>query len=145
MSAYEALREHAAWIDLSSRGKIRVTGDDRARLLHAMSTNHVQGLGVHQGLYAFFLNAQGRILADAYIYNLASSLFLDTEPETGQKLMEHQDRYIIADDAELHDETAQWAEIGLEGPESIAVAKTLRAPVPETRYAVEPWGAGFVW
>src|SRR5437899_10836362 len=37
---YSALREHAAWLDLSGRGKIKVTGEDRARLLHAMTTNH---------------------------------------------------------------------------------------------------------
>ena len=35
MTGYEALHEGAARLDLSSRGKIRVTGEDRARLLHA--------------------------------------------------------------------------------------------------------------
>ena len=69
MTSYEALRSEAAWIDLSSRGKIRVTGEDRARLLHAMTTNHISGMQPGEGLYAFFLNAQGRILADAFIYN----------------------------------------------------------------------------
>ena len=28
---YQALRAHAAWLDLSARGKIRVSGEDRAR------------------------------------------------------------------------------------------------------------------
>src|SRR5581483_6976399 len=135
MTGYQALREHAAWIDLSSRGKIRVSGEDRARLLHAMSTNHVQGLAAQHGLYAFFLNATGRILADAYIYNLGSSLFLDTEPETGGKLAELLDRYIIADDVELRDETAEWVAIGIEGPESLAAAERLGMPVPQEKYA----------
>ena len=56
--AYEALRERAAWIDLSGRGKIRASGEDRARLLHAMTTNQVQQLTPGQGCYAFFLSAQ---------------------------------------------------------------------------------------
>ena len=30
MNGYEALRESAAWSDLSARGKICVNGDDRA-------------------------------------------------------------------------------------------------------------------
>jgi glycine cleavage system aminomethyltransferase T len=38
MNGYEALRESAAWIDLSARGKICVNGDDRARLLYAITT-----------------------------------------------------------------------------------------------------------
>src|SRR3712207_7448963 len=42
--AYEALHENAALLDLSARGRIRMLGEDRARLLHAMSTNHIQGL-----------------------------------------------------------------------------------------------------
>jgi glycine cleavage system aminomethyltransferase T len=44
MNGYEALRESAAWIDLSARGKICVNGDDRARLLYAITTNHIQQL-----------------------------------------------------------------------------------------------------
>ena len=64
MRGYQALREKAAWIDLSARGKIVARGEDRARLLHAMTTNHVQQLEPGGGCYAFFLNAQGRILGD---------------------------------------------------------------------------------
>jgi aminomethyltransferase len=44
VNGYEALRESAAWIDLSARGKIRLGGYDRARLLHAITTNHIQQL-----------------------------------------------------------------------------------------------------
>ena len=50
---YNALRESAAWIDLSSRGRIRMTGEDRARLLHAMTTNHVQVLKPGDSCYLF--------------------------------------------------------------------------------------------
>src|SRR2546421_2348096 len=119
MTGYEALRGSAAWIELSPRGKLRVSGEDRARLLHAMSTNHIQNLQPGDGLYAFFLTAQGRILADANIYNRGEVLFLDTEPETAEKLRSHLDKYIIADDATVDDEGEQWAIIGLEGPQSV--------------------------
>src|SRR5882757_2151295 len=98
MNGYQGLRTASAWIDLSARGKIRVTGEDRARLLHAMSTNHVQELATGEGLYTFFLNDKGRVLADAYVYNLGESLLLDTEPETAASLMAHLDKFIIADD-----------------------------------------------
>jgi tRNA-modifying protein YgfZ len=143
MSGYEALRNTAAWIDLSSRGKIRVTGEDRIRLLHAMSTNDVQHLAPGSGLYALFLNEKGRILADACIYNLGESLFLDTEPETAGTLRDHLDKYIIADDVYLEDETTGWAAIGLEGPRSISAATGLGISVPENKYGVREWGGGF--
>ena len=144
MSGYEALRSNAAWIDLSARGKIRVTGEDRARLLHAMSTNHIAGLQPSDGIYTFFLTAQGRIVADAFVYNFGDSLLLDTEPETADKLHEHLDKYIIADDVTLEDETVLWGEIAIEGPESLRTAGALGVPVPERQYAVTIWNSGFV-
>src|SRR5689334_16907618 len=136
MTAYEALRNNAAWTDLSARGKIRVTGEDRARLLHAMSTNSIQDLAFGEGIYAFFLSAQGRILADAYIYNIGESHLLDTEPEITGKLRDHLDRYIIADDVTLDDETAQWAEIGLEGPSFREPALALGISVPQKKFSI---------
>ena len=83
-----ALHSEVAWINLSDRGLIRVTGEDRARLLHAMCTNHIQGLAPGQGVYTFFLTAQGRIIADAMVFNAGDYLILDTEPELAGKLRE---------------------------------------------------------
>jgi folate-binding protein YgfZ len=122
MNGYEALRQHAAWIDLSDRGKIRVTGEDRARLLHALATNDIQNLASQQTLYTFFLNEKGRVLADAFVHNLGDALWLDTEPELRGKLLEHLDRYLIADDVTLADETDTVAAIGVEGPEAHELA-----------------------
>lgn len=144
MTGYEALRENAAWIDISNRGKLRLTGEDRARLLHAMSTNHVQGLQPGDGLYAFFLSSQGRILADACIYNLGESLLLDTEPEIVGKLLEHLDKYIIADDVTVENETDQWATIAIEGPQGLDFAARFGMPVAEKKYSVNKWDGGFV-
>ncbi len=137
---YRALREGAAWFDVSARGRIRVTGEDRARLLHAMSTNDVQGLTPGQGCYAFFLNAQGRILCDANVFCFEDHLLLDTEPETRKKLFEHLDRYIIADDVTLTDETDTTAAIAVEGPQAFALLAHLGASVPEALHGWTTWG-----
>lgn len=137
---YQALRGRAGWLDLSARGKIRASGEDRARLLHAMTTNHVQQLKPGDGCYAFFLNAQGRILGDVNLFCFEDHFLLDTEPETRHKLYEHLDRYIIADDVTLQDETDRVATIGVEGPEAAGVLGTLGAPLPETPYSTDGWG-----
>lgn len=116
MTGYEALRQSAAIIDVSARGRIRVTGEDRQRLLHAMTTNHVQEMQPGQTRYAFFLNAQGRILADVWIVCQADALILDVEPEVREKVFQHLDRYIIADDVTLEDITETTSEFAVEGP-----------------------------
>lgn len=116
MTGYEALRTSAAAVDLSARGKLKITGEDRARLLHAMTTNHIQEMKPGDCRYAFFLNSMGRILADAWILCREDHMLVITEPETRRKLFDHLDQYIIADDAQVEDVTEQWKLISVEGP-----------------------------
>jgi aminomethyltransferase len=135
MTGYEALRASAAWLDLSVRGRIYATGEDRARLLHAMTTNHVQQLTPGTGCYAFFLNAQGHVQADVNLLCLDDRFLLDTEPETRERILAHLDKYIIADDVTLEDVSASMACVAVEGPHAAAVLASIGAPVPEADYA----------
>jgi folate-binding protein YgfZ len=144
VTGYQALRESAALISLSGRGHIRVIGEDRARLLHAMTTNHVQQLQPGQSLYAFFLSAQGRILADVNILCGDDALLLDTEPETHQAVFQHLDRFIIADDVTLADETEHTAVFGLEGPGTPAILDQLGVNVPPAPHHWTSWRLGMV-
>ena len=137
---HEALLNSAGLIDLSRRGRIRITGEDRARLLHAMTTNHVQQMKPGTGCYAFFLNAQGRILGDVNLFCFEDHFLLDTERETRHKLFEHLDRYIIADDVTLSDETDRMATIAIEGPESAQILATLCSPIPDIPYSTATCG-----
>ncbi|MEO5924392.1 MAG: glycine cleavage T C-terminal barrel domain-containing protein [Bryobacteraceae bacterium] len=141
---YTALREQAARIDDSARGRIRMTGEDRARLLHAMTTNDIQDLKPGQGCYVLFLNAQGRIQADANVLCFEDSLLLDTEPEQRSKIYEHLDRYIIADDVTLEDITSTMAAVTLDGPKAATVIEMLGAPIPAELFAHAAWGAATV-
>jgi folate-binding protein YgfZ len=135
-----ALLNDAALIDLTSRGRIRVTGEDATRLLHAMTTNHVQGMQPGEGLYVFFLNAQGKILADANLFRFADHFLIDTEPETRQKVFEHLDQYIIADDVSLEDVSESTGCVSVEGPRALTRAKDLGIPEPPKDLAHVQWG-----
>ncbi len=128
---YRALREGAALLDLGHRGHIRAIGDDRARLLHAMTTNHVEQLQPGQIVYAFFLTAQGRILGDVNLLCLDDALLLDTEPESAQRLYEHLDKFIIADDVTLEDRTPDFVAVAVEGPRA--------AEMPGVKIAPNTW------
>jgi aminomethyltransferase len=144
MTGYEALRNGAAWMDLSARGKIKLTGEDRARLLHAMTTNHIQQLTPGSGCYAFFLNDKGRVLADANVLCRPDYFLLDVEPETRQPLYQHLDRFIIADDVTLEDATDTIATIALEGPRAAEVLERAGAPSPDAEYSTVQWGESIV-
>jgi aminomethyltransferase len=100
---YKALHENQAVVDQTNRGRIRVTGEDRARLLHALTTNHLQGMQPGHQVYAFFLSAQGRILSDAWITCFEDHFLVDVEPDLREPIFKHIDHYIIADDVTLED------------------------------------------
>src|SRR5580700_2596452 len=142
MTGYEALRTGAAWLDVSARGKIKLLGEDRARLLHAMTTNHIQQLTPGAGCYAFFLTVQGRILADVNVLCRPDHFLLDLEPETREKVYQHLDHYIIADDVTL--ENVSGSTIALEGPKAAEVLHAVGAPTPEVEYSSAEWGTRLV-
>src|SRR6266704_2995631 len=127
---YHALRDGAAWMDLSARGRIVARGRDRARLLHAITSNEIKKMSPGAGCYAFLLTPQGRILADLNLFCLDDRFLLDTEPELREKVHQHIRRYIIADQVELEDVSASTGCIGVEGPGAAAVLAALGAPDP---------------
>jgi tRNA-modifying protein YgfZ len=96
------------------------------------------------GCYAFFLTSQGRILADANIFCMPDYFLLDTEPETKDRLREHLDKYIIADDVTVNDFSDSTAAIFVEGPSAGDVLASLGAPAAHLPYAVAEWGHNIV-
>jgi len=137
--SYEALRRGAAWMDLSARGRIVARGRDRARLLHNISSNEVKKLTPGTGCYAFLLTPQGRVQADLYLFCFAEHFLLDTAPELREKVLQHIRRYIIADQVELEDVTANTAALAIEGPGAAAILSSIGAPVPSPDYAHLQW------
>jgi aminomethyltransferase len=123
----EALRQGAAWLDLDGRGRIVARGRDRARLLHAITSNEVKKMVPGDSCYAFLLNPQGRIQADLQLLCLADHFLIDTEPELREKVHQLIRRYIIADQVELEDVTERIASVGVEGP----AAPSLHLPLGE--------------
>jgi aminomethyltransferase len=121
---YDALRGGAAWLDLSARGRITVRGRDRVRLLHNITSNEVKKMRPGAGCYAFLLNPQGRIQADLCLLAFEDHFLIDTEPDLREKVPQLIRRYIISDQVELEDVTAQTAAIGVEGP----LADSLQLP-----------------
>ena len=138
-NSYEALRQRAAWIDLSGRGKIRAAGDDRVRLLHSMCTANIQELIPGAGCYAFFLTAQGRIIADANVFSMSDYVLLDTEPDTKQRVYDHLEKFIIADDVVLRDFTDDTATLGVEGPQAMELLQHLGIPVAHLPCSIADW------
>jgi folate-binding protein YgfZ len=131
---FHAMLSGCGLYDLSGRAKIAVTGSDRVRWLNGMATNNVRDLASGHGVYAFLLNAQGRIQADLYIFQRGDSLLVDTECGQREKVLQLFDHYIIADDVEIADVSDKLTALGLTGPESRKVLERAGIAVPDLAY-----------
>lgn len=143
-SSYEALRTGAAILDLTGRGLIRVSDEDRARLLHAMSTNAISHLQPGEGTKSLFLNDKGRILAEVSAYCREDDFLLDTEAATRQLVYDHLEHFIIMDVVELEDLTEAYAVLAVEGPKAADVLQGLGASLPQAEFAHLGWDGGLL-
>jgi folate-binding protein YgfZ len=103
------------------RSRIALTGSDRTRWLNGMVTNNVRDLAPGNGVYAFLLNPQGHIQCDLYAYNAGDSLLVELERPLAEKALPIFDHYIIMDDVEVADITAQTGGTGIAGPQSAEI------------------------
>jgi folate-binding protein YgfZ len=115
---FMALRTGCGVYDLGFRAKLSLTGGDRVRWLNGMVTNNVRDLAAGQGVYAFLLNPQGKILGDLYAYNHGESITVDTDQGQTEKILATFDHYIIMDDVEVSNLSDQLTVLGVAGPKS---------------------------
>jgi folate-binding protein YgfZ len=128
---FEALRNACGVYDLGFRGRISLTGGDRARWMNGMVTNNVRDLPSGRGVYAFLLNPQGRILGDMLVYNQGEMLTVETDRSQLEKIIATFDHFIIMDDVEVKNISESWTALGLAGPRSRAVLNGAGIEVPE--------------
>ena len=99
-----------------------------------MLTNSIAQLAPGEGCYNFALNAQGHIQADLAAFLLEDSILLETSRDQIAKLLAHLNRFIIMDEVELADISAQRRGLLLAGPDAssllAAIGLSSKPPVP---------------
>ncbi|HET8564679.1 MAG TPA: aminomethyltransferase family protein [Candidatus Binatia bacterium] len=125
---YDAVRHHVGLMDFSDRGFLEFTGPDRASYLQGMISNDLRNLLPGQGLYATLLNVQGKVLGDTRVFCTADSFLLDLWEPIKEKILNHLNRYLVADEVEITDLTEQYGLISAQGPKSAAFLQQLVEP-----------------
>lgn len=115
---YQQARTAAVVFDRSDRGKVEVAGPDAARFLHNLSSADVINLSPGAGCEAFFLTQKARVIAHLYVYrpSEALSFWLDLAGGTSAAIVKHLDRYLISEQVELADRSAEFAQVHVAGP-----------------------------
>lgn len=115
---YRAAREGAAWIDLSSRGKIEVTGADRVLFLHNILTNDIKNLKMDGFCPAALLSSTAKVLALMTVWKFEDKILLDTEPGLEEKLIPLLEKFIITEDVQLRKTNAEYGHVQITGPKA---------------------------
>ena len=121
---YRALRDGAGFSDRTDRGRIVVTGNDRAEYLQGLLTNDVTALGDGAGCYAAYLTPQGRMLADLHLFNVGDRILLDVDGAVRAQLIERFEALVFTEDVRVTDLTESWTSYGVHGPGAPGVVGT---------------------
>jgi folate-binding protein YgfZ len=137
-SAYQAARHTAAFIDRSSRGRIVVNGRDRASYLQGLLTNDLQALKTGEGCYAAYLTAQGRMIADLWVYELGDVIMLSLAGESTSTVMARLDQFIFSEDVQLGDVSEAFGQVAVVGPDAARVVEALFDEPPAASLSTLP-------
>ena len=113
---YDAVRSGAGWLDLADRAILSITGPDSTEWLQGMLSNDVTALGAGDGIPAAVLNIQGKVLADVRVFRTDDAFLLDLGEPLVPGVLEHLDRYLIADEVEISDLSGALAMLSIQGP-----------------------------
>ena len=128
LEPYHAARRGAAFIDLSDRGRIVLTGTDRASYLQGLLTNDIAALPPGEGCYSAYLTPQGRMIADMAVVNLGDELLLDVDAGVTAMLIDRFREFVFTEDVAVEDRTAAWTAIAVHGPEAARIVADLVRP-----------------
>lgn len=119
-----------AFFDLSVRVKLRVSGADRVRFLNGQITNDICKALETSAVEACVLNAKGKMDAHLFVHADGDLFLLDADPALQPTLQARLERFVIADDVEIQDVTAQLSilhVIGADSPQISTPARVISA------------------
>jgi folate-binding protein YgfZ len=145
---YAAVREDGSGvIDLSSRGRILVSGVEAVQFLNGLITNDMKTLAANSWMPAAFPNVQGRLIASVRVIrlqdqgtdqttpaglprrgpreNVCPTFLIDTEPTTHERVLKTIERFTLAGDFRVTDMTSQTALLSVQGRKTADVVRSV--------------------
>ncbi|WP_435974844.1 CAF17-like 4Fe-4S cluster assembly/insertion protein YgfZ [Streptomyces sp. Qhu_M48] len=125
-----SLADGLGFVDLSHRGVVAVTGDDRLSWLHLLVTQHMTDLAPGQATEALVLSANGHIEHALYLVDDGETVWAHVEPGTREELVAYLESMKFFYRVEVADRTDDIAVVHLpagsiaEIPEGAVVRET---------------------
>lgn len=139
MREQRLLATEAGLVDRSHRGVLAVTGADRLRWLHDLTTQHLTTLAPGEGTELLVLSPHGHVEHHAVVAEEGTTTWLETEPWAAGDLLEFLVKMRFMLRVEPTDVTRDWALLSLVGPRAavpgVELPPPVVAPVPPAKFA----------
>src|SRR5438105_5067576 len=123
-SEHLAVRRGVGVADLSHRGKLRVTGDDRAKWLQSVISNDILPLAMGQGVYSSLLTHKGKMLSYFRVYQLGDALMLEDVGEIGDATFAALRKFLLyGTKAKMENCAESWGLLLVSGPKTLDLIK----------------------
>lgn len=120
-----AVRNGVGIADLSARGKIFITGDDRVTWMQSIISNDILPLLPGQGVYSTFMNHKGKILSYFRVLMLEDSIFVEDVGEVGDSTYQHFRKFLLfGTKAKMENCLERWGILLVAGPKAFPLIKT---------------------
>ena len=122
---YQAVRQAVGVADLSHRGKVRVTGDDRVKWLQSVVSNDLLPLQPGQGRYSSFLTHKGKMLTYFRCYVQTDAVMLEDVGEIGDATHAALKKFLLyGTKAKMENCAESWGLLLVSGPKAGQTVKS---------------------
>jgi folate-binding protein YgfZ len=132
---YSAIRKACGLLDLPQRGVLEFTGKDRLPFLNNLLTNQTwdkatkSGLAAGQGVYAYYLNAKGRIVADMNVLEVGDGrTLLETDARMVEPLRAAFDKYLFVEQVKMTSLVGKSHQVAALGPKAKEILDEVSTP-----------------
>ncbi len=122
---HRAVREAVGIADLSHRGKLRVTGEDRVKWLQSVISNDILPLQAGQGLYSSLLTHKGKMLTYFRLYMHSDTVIVEDVGEIGEATFQALRKFLLyGTKAKMENCAETWGLLLVSGPKATQVIQS---------------------
>ena len=119
VAEHHAVRKGVGIADLSHRGTLHVTGEDRVTWLQSIISNDILPLQAGDWLYSSFMSNKGKILSCFRVYRLEDYLLVEDVGEAGAVTYETFRKFLLyGTKAKMKNSADTWGIILVSGPKA---------------------------
>lgn len=122
---HHAVRTAVGLADLSHRGRLRVTGEDRVKWLQNVVSNDLLPLKTGQGLYSSLLSHKGKMLTYFRAYLIADAVLIEDVGDIGETTLQTLKKFLMyGTKAKMENLSESWGILLLSGPKAAELVKS---------------------